>query len=75
MFREGQAIFFLAILRFLADLRICFVKELLGLTLNKTTARKKYNPENLLTDTGYADDLSLLSNTFKDAQEFLTMQA
>ena len=29
MFREGQAIFFLAILRFLADLRICFVKELL----------------------------------------------
>ena len=28
MFREGQAIFFLAILRFLADLRICFVKEL-----------------------------------------------
>ena len=46
--------------------------EYLGLTLNKTTARKKYNPENLLTDTGYADDLSLLSNTFKDAQEFLT---
>ena len=30
------------------------------------------HPENLLTDTGYADDLSLLSNTFKDAQEFLT---
>ena len=25
--------------------------EYLGLTLNKTTARKKYNPENLLTDT------------------------
>ena len=46
--------------------------EYLGLTLNKTTAHKKYNPENLLTDTGYADDLSLLSNTFKDAQEFLT---
>ena len=41
--------------------------EYLGLTLNKTTARKKYNPENLLTDTGYADDLSL-----KDAQEFVT---
>ena len=29
MFREGQAIFFLAILSFFADLRICFVKELL----------------------------------------------
>ena len=43
--------------------------EYLGLTINKTTARKKYNPDNLLTDTGYADDLSLLSNTFKDTQE------
>jgi len=46
--------------------------EHMGLTLHKTTARKRYHPENFLTDTGYADDLSLLSNTFKEAQEFLT---
>ena len=31
MFREGLAIFFLGFFYFLADLRICFVKELLGI--------------------------------------------
>ena len=44
----------------------------LGLTLNKTTACKQRNPANLLTDTVYADDL--LSNTFKDVQEFLMIK-
>ena len=40
--------------------------------LDHRSDRKKYNPGNLLTDTGFADDLSLLSNTFKDAQGFVT---
>ena len=44
----------------------------LGLTLNQTTARKQLMPGNTFTDTDFADDLCLLSDTVADAQIFLT---
>lgn len=44
----------------------------LGFTLNKTTRRNQPLPQNTFTDTDYADDLCLISDSVTDAQSFLT---
>ena len=46
-----------------------FNKEELGFTLKPTRSRR--NPAEVITDTDFADDIALLSNTLRQAEELL----